>query len=176
VIIGPVGCGKSTLLHAALGEVTLLTGTLHLPRTGNTAYCSQDPWLPASSSIRTTILFVSLYDAGWYTTVVRALALDRDFAEMKAGDATMTSQLSGGQRARVALARAVYARAERYLLDDVFSALDAGTEEWVWGALLDRESGLLRGKTVVLATHGIHRLDKADFVIMLSNGRIVEQG
>ncbi|KAK7042141.1 P-loop containing nucleoside triphosphate hydrolase protein [Favolaschia claudopus] len=176
IVIGSVGCGKSTLLHAALGEVTLLTGALHLPRTGNTAYCSQDPWLPTSSSIRTTILFVSSYDAGWYTTVVRALALDRDFAEMKAGDATMTSQLSGGQRARVALARAVYSRADRYLLDDVFSALDAGTEEWVWGALFDRESGLLRGKTVVLATHGIHRVEKADFVIMLSNGRIVEQG
>ncbi|KAJ7913387.1 P-loop containing nucleoside triphosphate hydrolase protein [Mycena leptocephala] len=175
MVIGSVGCGKSTLLHAALGEVSLTAGTLYVPASGSTAYCAQDAWLRAES-IRSAIVFVSPYDPAWYALVLRALALDRDLAGLKDGDGTPTGHLSGGQRQRVALARAVYSRAERYVLDDVFSALDANTEEAVWDALFHPERGLLRGKTVLLATHGIHRLEKADYIIMLSQGRIVEQG
>lgn len=153
MVIGPVGCGKSTLLHAALGEVSLVSGALHVPAVGSTAYCAQDAWL-RSESVRSAIVFISPYDAAWYALVLRALALDRDLAVLQDGDATPTGHLSGGQRQRVALARAVYSRAERYVLDDVFSALDANTEELVWDALFNPERGLLKGKTVLLATHG----------------------
>jgi ABC-type dipeptide/oligopeptide/nickel transport system ATPase subunit len=97
---------------------------------------------------------VSPYEPAWYAAILRAVGLDRDLGVLKHGDATPPVRLSGGQRARVALARAVYSRAERVVLDDVFSALDAETEAGVWGALFDREEGLLRGKTVLLATHG----------------------
>ncbi|KAJ6480257.1 P-loop containing nucleoside triphosphate hydrolase protein [Mycena sanguinolenta] len=176
IIIGPVGSGKSTLLHAALGEVTLVAGALHVPTSGTTAYCAQDAWLRNSDSVRSAVTFTSPYDPAWYARVLRALALERDLAVLKDGDGTPTNRLSGGQRQRVALARAVYARADRYVLDDVFSALDADTEAVVWDALFHPEVGLLRGKTVVLATHGIHRLDKADYIVMLGDGRIVEQG
>ncbi|KAJ7240374.1 P-loop containing nucleoside triphosphate hydrolase protein [Mycena haematopus] len=176
MIIGPVGAGKSTLLHAALGEVSLVHGALHLPTSGSTAYCSQDAWLRNADSVRSAVTFISPYDPVWYARVIRALALERDLSAMKEGDGTPAGRLSGGQRQRVALARAVYARAERYVLDDVFSALDAETEGVVWDALFHPERGLLRGKTVVLATHGIHRLDKADYIIALAEGRIVEQG
>jgi ABC-type Mn2+/Zn2+ transport system ATPase subunit len=134
MIVGPVGGGKSTLLHAAPGDVSLTSGTLHVPATGSTAYCAQDAWLRAES-IRSAIVFVSPYDPAWYAHVLRALALDRDLAGLKDGDGTPTGHLSGGQRQRVALARAVYSHAERYVLDDVFSALDANTEEAVWGML-----------------------------------------
>ncbi|KAJ7079433.1 P-loop containing nucleoside triphosphate hydrolase protein [Mycena belliarum] len=174
MIIGHVGCGKSTLLHAALGEVTRVGGALTIPD-GATAYCAQDAWL-RTESVRAAITFVAPFDAAWYRTVLRALALERDLKVLRDGDATLTTQLSGGQRQRVALARAVYSRAERYVLDDVFSALDAGTEALVWDALFQPERGLLRGKTVLLATHGIHRLEKADYIVMLADGRIVQQG
>ncbi|KAJ7731940.1 P-loop containing nucleoside triphosphate hydrolase protein, partial [Mycena maculata] len=175
MVIGHVGCGKSTLLHAALGEMTLTGGALRVADAGPTAYCAQDAWL-RTESIRSAVVFASAYDAAWYRRVLRAVALDRDLAAFAAGDMALTTQLSGGQRQRVALARAVYARAERVVLDDVFSALDANTEEAVFDALFHPAHGLLAGKTVLLATHGIHRLDKADYIIMLAHGRIVEQG
>ncbi|KAF8217977.1 P-loop containing nucleoside triphosphate hydrolase protein [Mycena galopus ATCC 62051] len=177
LVIGPVGAGKSTLLHAALGEVSLVGGALRLPGPGSRSpYCAQDPWLRPSDSVRSAIVFTAPFDPVWYARVLRALALERDLGVLKDGDATPAGRLSGGQRARVALARAVYARAGRYVLDDVFSALDAETEGAVWEALFNREGGLLRGETVVLATHGIHRLEKADYIIVLAEGRIVEQG
>ncbi|KAF7378054.1 P-loop containing nucleoside triphosphate hydrolase protein [Mycena sanguinolenta] len=187
IIIGPVGSGKSTLLHAALGEVTLVAGALHVPSSGpgsgTTAYCAQDAWLRNADSVRSAITFTSPYDAQWYARVLRALALERDLTVLKDGDGTPATRLSGGQKARVALARAVYARAERYVLDDVFSALDADTEAVVWEGLFHPETGLLRGKTVLLATHGSAYTPlssigskKADYIIMLGEGRIVEQG
>ncbi|KAJ7697815.1 P-loop containing nucleoside triphosphate hydrolase protein [Mycena rosella] len=174
MVIGHVGCGKSTLLHAALGEVTLTGGALTVAA-GATAYCAQDAWLRVEA-VRSAVVFVSAYDAAWYARVLRAVALDRDLAGFAAGDATLTTHLSGGQRQRVALARAVYSCAERFVLDDVFSALDANTEAHVFDALFHPAHGLLAGKTVLLATHGIHRLDKAGYIIMLAHGRIVEQG
>ncbi|KAJ7805393.1 P-loop containing nucleoside triphosphate hydrolase protein [Mycena olivaceomarginata] len=154
-------------------------GHLRLPTPGptsRTAYCAQDPWLRAGDTVRSAITFVSPYEPAWYAAVLRAVGLDRDLGVLKHGDATPPARLSGGQRARVALARAVYSRAERVVLDDVFSALDAETEAGVWVALFDREEGLLRGKTVLLATHGIHRLDRADYIVSMAHGRIVEQG
>ncbi|KAJ7136954.1 P-loop containing nucleoside triphosphate hydrolase protein [Mycena epipterygia] len=175
MVIGHVGCGKSTLLHAALGEVNLTGGTLHVADVAATAYCSQDAWLRIES-IRSAVVFVSGYDEAWYRRVLRAVALDRDLVMFSAGDMTLTTHLSGGQRQRVALARAVYSKADAFVLDDVFSALDANTEESVFDALFHPAHGLLVGKTVLMATHGIHRLDKADYIIMLAHGRIVEQG
>ncbi|KAJ7777800.1 P-loop containing nucleoside triphosphate hydrolase protein [Mycena olivaceomarginata] len=151
VVIGPVGCGKSTLLHAALGEVSLVAelqlGSSSSPSSNNATYCAQDPWLRAGDTVRSAITFVSPYEPAWYAAILRAVGLDRDLG-----------------RARVALARAVV------VLDDVFSALDAETEAGVWGALFDREEGLLRGKTVLLATHG------TDYIVSMAHGRIVEQG
>ncbi|KAJ7205375.1 P-loop containing nucleoside triphosphate hydrolase protein [Mycena rebaudengoi] len=175
MVIGHVGCGKSTLLHAALGEVNLTAGTLSVADAAATAYCAQDAWLRIEP-IRSAVVFVSAYDEAWYHRVLRAVALDRDLTMFGAGDMTLTTDLSGGQRQRVALARAVYSKAERLVLDDVFSALDANTEEYVFDALFHPAHGLLAGKTVLLATHGIHRLDKADYIIMMAHGRIVEQG
>jgi len=86
--------------------------------------------------------------------------------------------LSGGQKQRLALARALYARNELVILDDIFSGLDAGTEEHIFNKLLGK-SGLFRqlGTTVLLATHAVHRLSYSDHVIAMSgDGRIVEQG
>ncbi|KAJ7610244.1 P-loop containing nucleoside triphosphate hydrolase protein [Mycena polygramma] len=175
MVIGHVGCGKSTLLHAALGEMNLMGGTLCVANAGSTAYCAQDAWL-RTESIRSAVVFAAEYDAAWYRRVLRAVALDHDLTMFATGDMTLTTQLSGGQRQRVALARAVYSKADRLVLDDVFSALDANTEEFVFDALFNPAHGLIAGKTVLLATHGIHRLDKADYIIMLAHGRIVEQG
>jgi ABC-type multidrug transport system fused ATPase/permease subunit len=86
--------------------------------------------------------------------------------------------LSGGQKQRLALARAVYARKNIIMLDDVFSGLDADTEEHIFKSLFARK-GLFRrlGTTVLISTHAVHRLPYADHIVAMKNdGSIAEQG
>ena len=124
------------------------------------AYCSQSPWLQ-SGSIRAAIIGVSdekLVDETWYNTVIDACALMFDLSKFRLGDQTLIGSrgvtLSGGQKHRVALARALYARPEVFLLDDVLSALDKRTEKTIADKLLG-SNGLFKklGATVVLVTH-----------------------
>lgn len=152
-VVGPVGCGKSTLLQAVLGEVPVLgAGEVRLGSM-SVAYCSQDPW-HMNGSIREAIVGVSEYDEKWYARVVRACALRRDFRQLPNGDASRIGSggiaLSGGQSQRIALARAVYARREIVILDDVFSGLDSSTENHVFHSLLGRKGLLSEVKTTVL--------------------------
>ncbi|KAJ7762735.1 P-loop containing nucleoside triphosphate hydrolase protein [Mycena maculata] len=168
MIIGRVGSGKSTLLATILGESSILSGHVSFPsafRRG-IAYCSQSPWLQGSLSVRDNILFAASMDQAWYSAVISACALDTDFGATPEGDLVLARGLSGGQRARVALARAVYSRLETVVLDDVFAALDGNTSSAVFSALLGSE-GLLRGKTVILATNQLAQLKHSDWIIAL---------
>ena len=163
VILGAVGTGKSTLLRAILGETTNEGGSLGIFET-RMSYCGQTPWLP-NTTIRKAIEVHTAADAppaddAWYSTCVRACALDPDLEQLADGDQTQigsgSTALSGGQKHRVALARAVYARAPIMVLDDVVSALDNTTKKTVMDRLFGaKRDGLLRrlGSTVFLATH-----------------------
>ncbi|KAI1207078.1 ABC transporter [Annulohypoxylon truncatum] len=157
MILGPVGVGKSTLLASLLGEAPPEHGSITIS-TSRVAFCSQTPWLP-NSTIRDAISMPSenvLFDDTWYQTVLRACALDEDLKLLPAADQTEIGSggtvLSGGQKARVALARAIYSRCRIVILDGVASALDAKTKSEVGKRLLGKD-GLLRklGATVVLA-------------------------
>jgi len=160
------------------------------------AFCAQTPWL-VNKSIQQNILGQSLFDATWYTEVVRACALVEDFGSYPAGDRTLVGSkgitLSGGQKQRIvrlsnfamvntdmlkALARAVYSRKPIILLDDIFSGLDTLTEEHISQALFGSNGILRRGlQTVILVTHAVHLLSKADTIILLGeNAKIVYQG
>ncbi|KAJ3185200.1 hypothetical protein HDU85_001248 [Gaertneriomyces sp. JEL0708] len=172
MIIGRVGCGKSTFLQAILKETGSISGEIVVYSTEPIAYCSQNVWLQGGRSIKENIVFGGAWDAEWYNKVVKACGLDIDFS---GNDDRSAKGLSGGQRARIALARAVYSRASIVLLDDVFSALDVTTEAFCFEALFGNQ-GLLKGTTVVLVTNGVHRLERADWIVMLSNGAIAEQG
>lgn len=124
-IVGAVGSGKSTVLQVVLGELELDTGSVNV--NGRLSYAAQEPWL-FEGSIRQNILFTEPWDEQRYRQVVKVCALERDFELFPYGDATVVgergSSLSGGQRARVNLARAVYRQADIYLLDDPLSAVD----------------------------------------------------
>ncbi|CBX90728.1 similar to ABC bile acid transporter [Plenodomus lingam JN3] len=153
VIYGEVAAGKTALLQALLGELDRTAGEFIRPDQV-IGYCAQTSWLQ-NMSIRDNILFSYPYDESRYKQVLEACALLPDMAEFKHGDLSNIGEngigLSGGQKARVALARAVYSSANVVLLDDPLSALDHQTAELIANKLL--KGPLLEGRTVILVTH-----------------------
>ncbi|KAI9202166.1 P-loop containing nucleoside triphosphate hydrolase protein [Polychytrium aggregatum] len=176
-IVGRVGSGKSSLLTAVSGQMTKVQGTVHV--NGKLAYCSQQPWIQAAS-IRANIQFVSPeYDEKRMAEVITACGLEADMAQLAGGIDTQIGEkginLSGGQNARVALARAVYSDADIYLLDDPLAALDSHVGKHVFDKCIGPK-GMLSSKTRVLVTHQLHVLPSVDRIIVFDNGRIVESG
>ena len=172
LISGEVASGKTALLQALLGELDMFEGQLIRPHEP-IGYCAQTPWLQ-SMSIRENILFSAPYDEKRYKATLDACALTPDLAEFKAGDLSLIGEngigLSGGQRARCALARAVYSRAKILLLDDPLSALDQQTAESIMQKLF--AGPLIKGRIVVLVTHRTDlALSLADQAVKLDNGR-----
>lgn len=173
-VIGPVGAGKTSLLHAILKELPLSEGKMEVG--GTISYASQEPWLFAGS-VRQNILFGQPYVRERYSQVVKVCALKRDFQLFPYGDKTIVGErgvsMSGGQRARVNLARAVYKNADIYLLDDPLSAVDPHVSKHLFD---DCIAGYLKGKTVILATHQLHHLKYVDQILILNNGSIAASG
>ncbi|KAF7283323.1 ATP-binding cassette sub-family C member 4-like [Rhynchophorus ferrugineus] len=173
-VVGPVGSGKTSLLQTLLQELPLNSGSLQV--VGSVSYASQEPWLFVSS-VRQNILFGVPYVKERYKRAVTACALKRDFEQLSHGDRTLVGErgaaLSGGQRARVALARAVYREADIYLLDDPLSAVDAHVAKHLFEGCVQ---GYLRGKTRILVTHQVQFLQGADLIVVLNNGRIEQMG
>jgi ABC-type multidrug transport system fused ATPase/permease subunit len=153
VVCGEVAAGKTALLQALLGELDLREGELDRPGEA-IGYCAQTPWLE-SMSIRDNILFAAPFDKTRYQQVLDACALAIDLANFKSGDLSNIGEngigLSGGQKARVALARAVYSQAKIIFLDDPLSALDSQTAETIVRRCI--AGPLLKGRITVLVTH-----------------------
>ncbi|KAG8874159.1 hypothetical protein FRB97_006107 [Tulasnella sp. 331] len=179
LIVGPTGSGKTSLLMALLGEMHFKRDTVasffNLPRDGGVAFCAQEPWIQ-NASIKENILFGSPYNEDRYRKVLSQCALESDLALFDAGDATEVGEkgltLSGGQKARVALARAVYSRAKIVLLDDILSALDVHTSRWVVSHCLCGD--LMSSRTVLLVTHNIAMTNPiAEMIVAMgSNGHV----
>ncbi|KAE9409119.1 P-loop containing nucleoside triphosphate hydrolase protein [Gymnopus androsaceus JB14] len=159
LVSGATGSGKSALLAALLGEMHCLSGRVQLDKSNHqVAYCAQNPWLE-HATIRDNIIFGSSfgYDETRYQAVIEACALIRDLEIFEAGDLTEIGEkgitLSGGQRARIALARAIYSQAQVILLDDPLAAVDMHTAQHLVNNCLAGD--LVRGRTVILVTHHI---------------------
>lgn len=175
-VVGRVGAGKSSLLQALLGDLYKRNGEVTVR--GKVAYVSQSAWI-MNASVRENIVFGHRWDQELYNTTVQCCALLDDFKTLPDGDLSEVGErgisLSGGQKARVSLARAVYARADVYLLDDVLSAVDQHVGRHIINHVLGRE-GILKTKCRVLATNSIPVLKEADFIGLLRNGTIIEKG
>lgn len=151
-----------------LQELPLIEGTLRV--TGEISYASQEPWLFAGT-VRQNILFGLPMDKQRYRTVVQKCALERDFTLLPYGDKTIVGDrgvsLSGGQRARINLARAVYKQADIYLLDDPLSAVDTHVGQELFKQCI---TGFLRHKIVILVTHQIQYLQEVNNILYLDDG------
>lgn len=140
------------------------------------SYASQEPWLFAGT-VRNNILFGQPFDKQRYNEVVRVCALTTDFKQFNYGDRTLVgdrgASLSGGQRARINLARAVYRNADIYLLDDPLSAVDTHVGKHLFGECMKQ---YLRSKTRILVTHQVQHLKHCDYIFLLNNGKIEYEG
>ncbi|KAL6254636.1 hypothetical protein P5V15_013943 [Pogonomyrmex californicus] len=195
-LVGPVGSGKSSLLYLLLKELDPGAGTVILTQdslknslrgtlnngyfTNNPnlriSYASQEPWL-FGGTVRDNILFGQPYDKVRYTQVANACALTKDFRQFPQGDMTLVGDrgvsLSGGQRARINLARAVYRQADLYLLDDPLSAVDTRVARHLYWKCITE---YLHGKTRILVTHQLQFLKRADHIVVLDRGFMKMQG
>ncbi|KAL5603731.1 hypothetical protein FOVSG1_006481 [Fusarium oxysporum f. sp. vasinfectum] len=175
-LVGRVGAGKSSILHALLGDQYKTTGTVALR--GSVAYVAQQPWV-LNATVRDNITFGKQWDSEFYVKAVKACALEDDLAQLPNGDQTVVGDkgitLSGGQKARLTLARAVYARADIYLLDDCLSAVDQHVGRHLIEEVFGRR-GLLKDRTRILATNSTPVLFEANNIVLIRDGKTLQQG
>uniref|UniRef100_A0A8C7J5E4 ABC-type glutathione-S-conjugate transporter n=1 Tax=Oncorhynchus kisutch TaxID=8019 RepID=A0A8C7J5E4_ONCKI len=175
-VVGHVGSGKSSLLSAMLGETEKRSGSVSIK--GSVAYVPQQAWIQ-NATVQDNVTFGREKQKTWYQRVLDACALLPDLEILPAGDSTEIGEkglnLSGGQKQRVSLARAVYRKADVYLLDDPLSAVDAHVGQHIFDKVIGPK-GVLRDKTRVLVTHGMSFLPQADLILVLVDGEITESG
>ncbi|KAJ2367519.1 hypothetical protein H4S01_002116 [Coemansia sp. RSA 2610] len=171
-IVGRIGSGKSSLVSALCGEMPMLGGQGRM--CGKIGYVDQKPWI-YNTTFRKNVLMGEEYDEEWFSTVIRACALSRDLEQLENGDQTLIGfggvNLSGGQKARLALARALYRKADVYVFDDLLSAVDAHVERHIIENVLVA-GGIISTKTRILVTHAEHVVPLSDKVVTLSDGRV----
>ncbi len=173
-ILGGVGAGKTSLLLAVLDELDCKQGSVR--KHGSIAYVSQNPFL-LNASVRDNILFHSAFDERRYKDCLLHSCLFDDIKQFPGGDLTEIGErginLSGGQKQRIAIARALYADKDIYLVDDCLSALDAEVGKKIFYEVFKRQ---LHGKTILMVTHSAVFLPDVDQVLLLKNGRLEAAG
>lgn len=173
-VVGLTGSGKSSLIHAILGELPVISG--EIMKSGSISYAAQEPWL-FSGTVRQNILFGQPMDHKRYWKVVKDCALERDFDLLPFKDMTVVgdrgASLSGGQKARISLARAVYREASIYLLDDPLSAVDTHVARHIFEKCI---RGYLRDRIVILVTQQLQFIQHCDEVLVLDKGQVMTAG
>lgn len=197
VISGKTGTGKSLMLASILGEVDLLSGSIALPKAPKVedrkdakatrdnwiipeaiAYVAQIPWIE-NASIRENIEFGLPHDEERYQKTIEVCALKKDLEMLSDGESTEIGangiNLSGGQKWRVTLARAIYSRAGILVFDDIFSAVDAHVGRHIFEKCLTGE--LATGRTRILVTHHVALCQpKTKYLVELGEGKVLNAG
>lgn len=177
-IVGPVGCGKSSLLQAILGEMKLKNGFSRVQRGGECiAYYAQLPFL-TNTTIRENILFGLPFDPVRYAEVIAVCALQPDLNTLHLADLTIIGErgvtLSGGQKARISMARVAYSRAKIVLLDDPLSSLDAHVAHHLFHQCF---RSFMKDRTILLVTHQLQYAAQSDHLFAFQeNGTILASG
>ena len=176
-IIGEVGSGKSSLIQAILNNMIIKSNNnTKIIVNGNISYVGQEAWIQ-NNTIQNNILFYRPYDPIKYQMILDLCELKKDLESFPGGDLTEIGEkgvnLSGGQKARISLARAMYCDNDIYILDDPISALDAHVGKNIMNNCI---VGYLKGKTIILATHALQYAAFADKIYYMKNGEIHWQG
>ena len=175
-IIGEVGCGKSSLLQAILNNMLSLTRGSKICVNGSISYVSQIPWI-RNATIKDNILFYQPYDEERYNKIIELSQLRPDLEIFEAGDLTEIGEkgvnLSGGQKARISIARALYSEKDIYLFDDPISALDANVGMKIMKNCIIKH---LSDKTRILVTHALQYVSFSDRIIYMNKGEIKWMG
>ena len=176
-IIGEVGSGKSSLIQAILNNMIIISNqNTKIIVNGNISYVGQEAWIQ-NNTIQNNIIFYRPYDATKYQTILDLCELNQDLQSFPGGDLTEIGEkgvnLSGGQKARISLARAMYCDNDIYILDDPISALDAHVGKNIMNNCI---MGYLKGKTIILATHALQYAAFADKIYYMKNGEINWEG
>ena len=177
-IVGPIGAGKTCLLNAILNNLDVLNNpsSKKIKINGTVAYVPQKAWI-LNDTIKNNIVFKRPFSIEKYNTVVNICQLIPDFELFKQGDLTQVSDkggnLSGGQKTRITIARAVYSDSDIYLFDDPLSALDSHVGEAIFNGLI---KDFLKNKTVLVVTHALQYIPMMNKVIYIDNGKIVFYG
>nr|QNH67884.1 ATP-binding cassette transporter subfamily C member 4 X1 [Brachionus rotundiformis] len=173
-IVGPVGSGKSSLLLGMVGELENYSGKIF--KNGKMFYLTQQPWV-FTASIRQNITFGMPYVKEKFDKIVDVCSLKKDLELLTYGEQTLVGEkginLSGGQRARICLARALYSEADIFLFDDTLSAVDGTVAKNIMKNCIN---GYLKEKTRILITHQVHHLETADKIYVINDGKIEAEG
>jgi ABC-type multidrug transport system fused ATPase/permease subunit len=177
-IVGGIGCGKSSLLYSLLGEMKFKEslGRPKVTVNGTMSLVTQKPWI-VNDTVRNNIVFGERFDPVRYKETIKYACLERDFELFTHGDQTMIGEkgatLSGGQKARISFARSLYSNSDILLLDDLLSAVDVHVGKFMMTETLMKYT---QSKTRILVTHALYYLKYADKILMVEDGKIVEQG
>lgn len=170
-VIGSVGSGKSSLLSALAGDMRQTSG--HVRLGASRAFCPQSAWIQ-NAAVKDNILFGKDMRKQWYNAVVDACALRPDFDMFPNGELTEIGErgitVSGGQKQRLNIARAIYHDSEMVIMDDPLSAVDAHVGRHIMDHAI---CGLLRDKCRILATHQLWVLSRCDRIVWLQDGQII---
>jgi len=169
-VIGTVGSGKSSLLGALAGDMRRTTGSVTFG--ASRAFCPQYAWIQ-NATVKQNIIFGKEFNEKWYNQVVNACALRPDLEMLPSGDLTEIGErgitVSGGQKQRLNIARAIYFNADIVLMDDPLSAVDAHVGRHIMDNAI---CGLLKDKCRILATHQLHVLHRVDRIVWMKEGTI----
>ena len=187
-VTGPVGSGKSALAKALLGLYPLAGGSVALDgdppaqRRDQIGYLPQEPFL-FSGTLRDNIAMGGALTDAVYARALALAALAQNMRGFEKGPDTEIGErgirVSGGQRQRIALARAAATLPQLLVLDDPFSAVDVHTEAQIIAGLraaFGASAPAAQQATIVLCSHRLAAFPLADRVVVLDQGRIVEQG
>ena len=176
-IIGEVGSGKSSLIQAILNNMIIQnSNNTKIIVNGKISYVGQEAWIQ-NNTVQNNILFYQPYNAEKYQKILNLCELNQDLNSLSGGDLTEIGEkgvnLSGGQKARISLARAMYCDNDIYIMDDPISALDAHVGKNIMHNCI---IGYLKGKTRILATHALQYTSFADRIYYMEKGEIKWEG
>ena len=173
-VVGRVGSGKTSFVSSLVGEMTKNAGVVMV--NGSMSLSAQQAWL-VNDTVRGNILFGKPFEEAKYNEILKVCCLEDDLKVLAGGDMCEIGDrginVSGGQKARISLARCCYSDSDIVVMDDPIAAVDSHVGKALFHKCI---ASYLKGKTRILVTNATQYLHKCDYIIVLENQTISHQG